>query len=343
MATEIIQRVAGELARRGPDAWDMARKAWLQAKERRSGSKDTRRTYDAALAQWWTFLTDYGRHPSEAGGVEVEAWITQMETEGKTPATIAARLSAVSSFYCYCRDKFTLQGPDGREVTLIDYNPVDRAERPRVNRYGRAQKVSPGEVPLLLAAPDRGTLQGKRDYSLLVAYVYTGRRLSELARLTWGDLERTPAMVTYRYRGKGGKEKTRQLVPPVWDALCVYLKAAGRWETMTADSPLWVAHSEAGRHLPTTPEEAEDQERALSVAMIRRLVRKYSRHALEREVSPHALRHAAAALRREAGADVRDLQRFLDHSRLDVTQVYMQALEVIEDPDWRKVAELLGE
>jgi integrase len=54
------------------------------------------------------------------------------------------------------------------------------------------------------------------------------------------------------------------------------------------------------------------------------------------------LRHSAAKLRRDAGESIEDVSRFLDHSSLAVTSVYLRRLEGQEDLGWGKVAEALG-
>jgi integrase len=56
----------------------------------------------------------------------------------------------------------------------------------------------------------------------------------------------------------------------------------------------------------------------------------------------HVLRHTAANLRRDAGESIEDVSRFLDHSSLAVTTVYLRRLEGQEDLSWRRVAESLG-
>jgi integrase len=56
----------------------------------------------------------------------------------------------------------------------------------------------------------------------------------------------------------------------------------------------------------------------------------------------HILRHTAAKLRRDAGQSVEDVSRFLDHSSLAVTTVYLRRLEGQEDSGWRKVTEAIG-
>jgi len=320
------------------DPWDAARIAWLDAKENRTKSKHTRRAYEKTINDWLAFLADIDRHPSKAGGVEINTFAQQLASEGKQPATVKQRLAAISSFYSYCQHKFTLQTEQG-EITLINYNPVDRAERPKVNPFEGAQKIRPNELPALIAAPDVSTIQGSRDYSLLLTFVFTGRRLAELARLVYGDLYFTDNQVSYSYVGKGNKANTRRLPPPAWKAIRNYLSKSKRLGSMTDTSPLWIAHSSAAKYFEHF--EAREGERPLSVAMIRRLVNRYTLKSLGRKVSPHALRHAAAMVREQSGDDIRTIQKFLDHSSLEMTDRYLSSMRIDKDDSWQAVAELL--
>jgi integrase len=56
----------------------------------------------------------------------------------------------------------------------------------------------------------------------------------------------------------------------------------------------------------------------------------------------HIFRHSAAKLRRDVGESVEEVSRFLDHSSLAVTTVYLRRLEGQEDRSWQKVAAALG-
>lgn len=56
----------------------------------------------------------------------------------------------------------------------------------------------------------------------------------------------------------------------------------------------------------------------------------------------HLTRHTAAKLRRDAGDSVEDVSRFLDHSSLAVTSVYLRRLEGQQDKSWEKVAAAIG-
>ena len=59
-------------------------------------------------------------------------------------------------------------------------------------------------------------------------------------------------------------------------------------------------------------------------------------------VKVHGLRHTAAKLRRKTGANLEEVQRFLDHSSIATTQIYLNQVEAAGDPDWQKVEALIG-
>ena len=61
-----------------------------------------------------------------------------------------------------------------------------------------------------------------------------------------------------------------------------------------------------------------------------------------RPAGVHIFRHSAARLRREAGESIEQVSRFLDHSSLAVTTVYLRQLEGDRDTAWEQVAENLG-
>ena len=56
----------------------------------------------------------------------------------------------------------------------------------------------------------------------------------------------------------------------------------------------------------------------------------------------HIFRHSAAKLRRDAGESVEEVSRFLDHSSLAVTTVYLRRLEGDRDTTWQRVADAIG-
>lgn len=320
-------------------SWQEAFESWLDAKEAKTGSRNTRRVYEASVKAFFEFA---GVHPWVVSGVHVNGWQRELRKQGNSETTINLRLSALSSFFSYCVDRFVLADPvSGNEYALAERNPVRRAERSKIDPYEKAVFLNAEEVRALLRAVDQTTAVGLRDYALLVTYVYTGRRSSEVRRLRWGDISREQGRYFYRWTGKGGVHRTDELPAPAYQAMAAYLKAAGRWETLTPDTYVFTALSDVATRLPNV---TEYQAQPLSSAMVNRIVKKWARRAgLQWErIHTHTLRHTAAMLRRRLTDDLGKIQDFLAHSQLSTTQIYIQHAAKREDNLWAGVEALIG-
>ncbi|OFV80883.1 MAG: hypothetical protein A2W26_13810 [Acidobacteria bacterium RBG_16_64_8] len=174
------------------------------------------------------------------------------------------------------------------------------------------------------------TPEGLRDRAIVLTLVLTGRRRTEILNLKAGDLSMDGGLF-YNYRGKGGKQAKRELPRPAFDAIEASLAAWGKsLASMGPEDSLWPSRCSA-----------RDGAGLSSGAFYARF-RRYMEKAGLAPAGVHILRHAAAKLRREAGESVEDVSRFLDHSSLQVTTVYLRRLEGQEDRGWGKVAKALG-
>jgi integrase len=205
-------------------------------------------------------------------------------------------------------------------------NPCDAVERPR-SVQSVARGYGADEVRRLLAVvPD--TVAGRRDRALLLTFILTGRRRSEVIGLTAGDISVEDETCFYSYRGKGGKKGRRELPRPAYEALCATLADAGiSLATMDKAASLWQAGASS---------------RGLTGSTFYARFRRYLAAAGLAPSGLHILRHSAARLRRQAGESVEDVSAFLDHSSLAVTTTYLRRLEGQEDHTWREVAEAIG-
>jgi integrase len=137
----------------------------------------------------------------------------------------------------------------------------------------------------------------------------------------------------YTYRGKGGKQAKRELPRPAFEAIETALAAWGKsLATMDQHESLW----------PTDDPGRAAAGLGITSGTFYGNLRRYFRKAGLPPAGVHILRHAAAKLRRDVGESVEDVSRFLDHSSLAVTTVYLRRLEGQEDRNWHKVAEALG-
>jgi len=86
--------------------------------------------------------------------------------------------------------------------------------------------LSPEEVGALLAAPDAGRWEGRRDRALMTLAAQTGLRLSELIGLNCGDVE-LGASPRVRCMGKGRKQRLVPLTAQTVAVLRVWLRERG--------------------------------------------------------------------------------------------------------------------
>jgi integrase/recombinase XerC len=294
-------------------AWQQTVVAFLAEKERRSGSRRTIEGYARVL---WPFLTRVGS-PDRVTPAHVLAWAHGIGASGRQPssATVGARIACLSSYY-----RFLIR------MNIAAANPCDALERPRTVQ-AVARGLSADEVRRLLAVvPD--TVAGRRDRALLLVFLLTGRRRSEVINLTAGDISIEGEAVFYGYRGKGGKRGRRELPRPAYEALCLTLDDAGlSLADMDPSASLWQAGAGG---------------RGITSATFYNRFRRYLRAPGLAPTGLHMLRHSAAKLRRDAGASIEAVSSFLDHSSLAVTSVYLRRLEGEADRTWPEVAVAIG-
>jgi integrase/recombinase XerC len=302
------------LASGDPSAWDQAIYAFLVEKGNRSGSRRTVESYSRML---WPFFADLGKRPDRVKPADVLAWVHGIGKSGRTPSatTVGARIACLSSFF-----RFLIR------MGLVVSNPCDAVERPRATQ-SVARGYSADEVRRLLAVvPD--SVAGRRDRALLLTFILTGRRRTEVIGLTAGDISVEGETVFYSYRGKGGKRGRRELPRPAYAAICVTLADAGKeLASMAPGESLWQAAARPD---------------GVTSGTVYARFRRYLRAAGMPPTGLHIWRHTAAKLRRDAGETIEQVSSFLDHSSLQVTSVYLRRLEGDADRTWPDVAAALG-
>jgi integrase/recombinase XerD len=168
------------------------------------------------------------------------------------------------------------------------------------------------EMEALLAAPDKRSSQGRRDYALILFLYNTGARASEVAQvrvadLRIHDLDKGNAFVTLH--GKGQKER----LCPLWP------HTARELRQLIVGRP--------GDHYAFLNRRREP----LTWFGIHASVERYARRAAEKvptlaakRVSPHSIRHTTATHLLRAGADINTIRAWLGHVSLSTTNIYTQ-------------------
>ncbi|KAA3645714.1 MAG: hypothetical protein DWQ07_12305 [Chloroflexi bacterium] len=345
---------------------------WLQGK-----SNNTRLNYQAAVRQFFEFVElDLDADPEnqlirlkKITPLQIAAWKEYLRAKGLSDSTIHNRLSIISSMFNF------LQRPQADGKPLIEYNPVQGVERKdlEVSAYGRSRKITKNQFKKILKTINKEIkttvakykdAEGKRaftirkklvrllrDRSMILFYVLCARRRTEVVSLRGGDItHHSPTRITYRTRLKRGEVQNKEMPPPVWEAIVLYLRVAER--ELEKPTPLFVATVDNGKYLrkhyqqgQALPESAGlVVEKPLSGRAVLDAVKKYAKKANipGPSIDVHALRHLGAELYYEISGDILETNRFLDHVRLDTTQVYLKQLRGDEHRHWQGMANELG-
>lgn len=169
------------------------------------------------------------------------------------------------------------------------------------------------EMDALLAAPDRNSALGRRDYALLLFLYNTGARADEAAQLSVGDLRLTHAPrrdhSSVQIRGKGNK-----------------LRFCPLWPHTVQELNLLV-----GEKAPTEHVFINRCGRPLTRFGIHTIVKRYAERVSTRmpglaakRVSPHSIRHTSATHLLRAGVDINTIRAWLGHVSMDTTNIYAE-------------------
>ncbi len=298
---------------------------WLKAKSGKSNSARTAQAYRDTMADFRRALRERSADLF-SGPVLVAMTAEQWAAESRvgrqvTPATYNLRLAIISSFYEYYTKKTSLAR--GR----VFPNPIKVIDRRKVQAYARAMPLDSKNVKRALKSIDRSTLQGKRDYALLLILTTTGRRLSEIAAMKRGDLTFGETITVNFPRCKGGKVMSDHLTAAQSKTLVDWLHAhyGADLASLPNDAPIWISLS---RRNPGA---------ALGIQAIADVCKKYLGTS-----KVHTLRHTFAVMMDEAGASITEIQNRLGHESAATTSIYMERLHAAENPYASKLDEALG-
>ena len=275
-----------------------------------------------------SFFRHTGKLPSEVMPGDVQEWIRDLEGKGAKPGTTYQHACLLSSFYSWAiRDPEIGQHLKGNPARLA------RPKAPKPYQTESVKAMSDEEVQNLVGAVRRhaieGNLVGKRDYALLLMYLATGLRRSEVISLRGKDVHLDESLIL-AYRAKGGDYRSREVRElQVKEALLDYLTAAGRMHALKTDAPLWTRHDRAGQ-----PGEA------LSSHCFVKNLKKYAREAGVKDFHLHRTRHTFARIVSEFTGDITATQNALDHQNRSTTRVYVQRIAVKRDHYSRVVSRI---
>lgn len=308
---------------------DLAIAGWLDAHSR---SAKTRKAYQDTINQFRGDLQRIGQDLDS--DVRTLAMVAQRfasftsnpDKERASASTVNLRLAILSSFYTYALQRYLVAPMDDQGHIL---NPLKIVTREKVEAYQGIHWLEPDEAKTALQKIDRSTLLGKRDYALLVILLATGRRLKEVAGLSWQHVKIKGQRVTLTFEHcKGNKTMRDTLSLANSKALLTWLHGyyGKELNRLEKQRPLWV----------TLSRNTKQAGRPLGIQGIQQVCGKYL------EVHTHITRHTFSQLMIKAGATLPELQARLGHESLATTGIYARALSSDVNPHADTITMMLG-
>lgn len=269
--------------------------AWIQLEK--GLAENTVTSYENDLIQCSLYLHSQGVLSWQDVGLNhLSMWLGSLTREKYAVASLSRKLSAVRMLFKFLVGEGVLK----EDMTELLPNPKKHRHLPDF--------LTIEEMERFLSAPDLNTSLGKRDRALFELMYGSGLRVSEICSLPMTAVDCDEGYA--RVFGKGSKERIVPVGRHASQAIRNYLHG-GRANLLKDGTGGELFLSIRGK--------------AISRKMIWVLVKDYARKAgIEKNLSPHGLRHSFATHLLMGGADVRSVQEMLGHADIGTTQVYTQ-------------------
>lgn len=229
----------------------------------------------------------------DASQLNIGAYLAHLEQDGRSGATISRSLASLKNFYAYLVSSGFLE-----KTPVFDIH-VDRGEKKL------PQILTGHEIELLLSQPASVDAKGRRDKAMLEVMYATGIRVTELIDLNIDDVNLDQGLIKCV-----SAKKTRMipLYPGALRALTAYLREVREGMVSSRDERALFVNVNGSR---------------MSRQGFWKILKHYQIAAhIDKEITPHTLRHSFAVHLLENGADLGSLQELMGHSDISSTQMY---------------------
>ena len=254
----------------------------------------TAQAYCLDLKLWNTFCAMHDLHDDNPSKVKfIIDYILYLRTQRKNASAAVGRKLATLSAYI---DFLII-------MEILDPQLDERKKWPKLLDIPARLPVvlDTKEMQTILSQPDTSTILGRRDLTILALIYSAGLRVSEVCSLQLRDINFTDKRI--HISGKGGKDRFVPLDPTVEESLQEYLNSR------TSQIPELFVSKKGG---------------ALTPRAIQFMVKKYAAAAqIDKNITPHKLRHTCATHLLQEGANLVSIQKLLGHKSLTTTQIYL--------------------
>lgn len=262
--------------------------------EVKKSSLNTVQSYKRDLVKMQRFLESNGvRSVQDVNTTLLRSYVIYMESEKMSSATVSRSIASIRSFFVFLQERGEVSG-----------NPTEGLKPPKVEKKA-PETLTIEEVNLLLDQPSGDTPKEIRDKAMLELLYATGLRVSELISLKVSDLNLSLSYIECHDRNKSriipienaAKRALTRYITEIRPAMCndsEYLFTNVKGEMMSRQG-FW------------------------------KVLKSYAKKAgINKDITPHMIRHSFATHMVSNGADLASLQEMLGHSDISTTQIYLK-------------------
>ncbi len=258
-------------------------------------SQNTLQSYKRDILQYADYVEENRINYAKVDEDGIKDYLQHMNEIGKKSSTISRSLASIRSFYQYLL-----------RTKKVKRDPTEGIQSPKIEKRIPSVLTSQ-EVELLLEQPKNVDLKGIRDKAMLEFAYATGMKVTEIISLDLDDVNIEEGYVSCK-----GKDKSRNI--PLGSLSLKALKD----------------YTENSRNILIKDENVKalfvnTNGQRLTRQGFWKIVKYYKEQAhINKEITPHILRHSFATHLLQNGAELKAIQTMLGHSDISSTQIYMQ-------------------
>ncbi|MCR5186583.1 MAG: site-specific tyrosine recombinase XerD [Clostridia bacterium] len=258
-------------------------------------SQNTLQSYRRDIVQYKEYLDKQGLNYLKVEVNDLDEYFDHLKSLNKKTSTISRNLATIRAFYQYLV-----------RTKKVKIDPTVGVRSPKVEKKAPSILTSE-EVELLLEQPKTVDLKGIRDKAMLEFAYATGMRVTEIISLEVSDVNFEQSYVICR---TGFKARNIPLGSISLKALKDYMEKARPILIKNEDEKTLFVNINGKK---------------LTRQGFWKIVKYYKEQAhIDKDITPHVLRHSFATHLLQNGADLKAIQTMLGHSDISSTQVYMQ-------------------
>lgn len=280
---------------------------FIESLKSRQASANTLASYERDIIKFDKYFTQKGKKIFDLTKDDMQEYVNHLKDTGKSNSTISRSTASLKSFYRYLVNK-----------KLAEDNIVENIEVPKVARK-EPMILTSAEIEKLLEQPDLSELKGQRDKVMLEILYVTGIRVTELVSLRIDDVNFSSGYIRV-------KKKNSERHIPLGNRSMKLLK-----EYMERVRPLLIrTEEEKSLFINTNGQKMTRQG-------YWKILKQYKDQAkIDKEITPHTIRHSFAVHMLQNGTEVKKVQELLGHTDVASTMMYTQMANSMPKDDYFK-------